>query len=331
LIDMNKEVNDKYETLKTELLKNKLIQGVTASGQRLGNNFHQSSFKVKADTGIMNVAPSNVNVDYDYLTVYGIKLKEGRSFDKSRIRDTGLAFIINESFAKEFNLKHPIGTEVGHSWYPEDSLGTIIGVSEDFNFNSLHHKINALSIVVHPDWGYDEMTVKVDGANMEEAIAFVKKTYDQQVSSYPFTYSFLDQHFENLYRSDDQMGAVVTIMATLAILISCMGLFGLAAITIERKTKEIGIRKVLGASEQQITFLLSRNFTLLIVLSFVIVSPVTYSLLSKWLQSFAYRVEINLVIFIAGGLVALLIALATISYHTIRSARANPVKALRYE
>jgi putative ABC transport system permease protein len=331
LIDMNKEVNDKYETLKTELLKSKLIQGVTASGQRLGNNFHQSSFKIKADTGVMNVGPSNVNVDYDFLTVYGIKLKEGRTFDKSNLRDNGLAFIINESFAKEFNLKHPLGIEVGHSWYPEDSLGTIIGVSEDFNFNSLHHKINALSIVVHPDWGYDEMTVKVDGANMEEAIAFVKKTYDQQVSSYPFTYTFLDEHFQNLYRSDSQMGAVVTIMATLAILISCMGLFGLAAITIERKTKEIGIRKVLGASEQQITFLLSRNFALLIILSFVIVSPVTYSLLSKWLQSFAYRVEIDLVLFIAGGLVALLIALGTISYHTIRSARANPVKALRYE
>jgi putative ABC transport system permease protein len=331
LIEMNKEVNDKYETLKNELLKNKLVQGVTASGQRLGNNFHQSSFKIKADTGIMNVAPSNINVDYDYLKVYGIKLKDGRSFEKDRVRDNGLSFIINDQFAKEFSLKSPLGLEVGHSWYPDDSLGTIIGVTEDFNFNSLHHKINALSIVVHPDWGYDEMTIKVDGANMKEAIAFVKNTYDNQISSFPFTYTFLDQHFENLYRSDDQMGAVVTIMATLAIFISCMGLFGLAAITIERKTKEIGIRKVLGASEQQITFLLSKNFTLLIILSFVIVSPVTYALLSEWLQSFAYRVEINLVLFIAGGSVALLIALATISYHTIRSARANPVKALRYE
>jgi putative ABC transport system permease protein len=127
------------------------------------------------------------------------------------------------------------------------------------------------------------------------------------------------------------MSAVVSIMAGLAILISCMGLFGLAAITTARKTKEIGIRKVLGASEIQITTLLSKNFTLLIVISFVLASPVTYWLLSLWLEGFAYRVEINPLLFLLGGFIALVIALATISYHTIRSARSNPVKALRYE
>jgi putative ABC transport system permease protein len=123
----------------------------------------------------------------------------------------------------------------------------------------------------------------------------------------------------------------VTIMATLAILISCMGLFGLAAITTERKTKEIGIRKALGATEGQITYLLSKNFTFLVIVSFVIATPVTYWLLSKWLESFAFRIEIDPLYFVLGGVVALLIALGTISFHTIRSARANPVKALRYE
>lgn len=331
LIDMNREVNEKFETLKTELQKNKLIQGVTASGQRLGNNFHQWGFKVKADTGIIDMTPSNVNVDYDYLKVYGIKLKEGRSFDKDVVRDNGFAFIVNESLAKDLHLKEVVGTSVGHDWYHKDSLGTIIGVAEDFNFNSLHYKINTLSMVVHPDWGYDELSVKIDGANTEAAVAAVKNVWDSQITSFPFTYTFLDQHFENLYRSDQQMSSVVTIMATLAILISCMGLFGLAAITTERKTKEIGIRKALGATETQITLLLSKNFTMLIVLSFVIVSPITYWLLIQWLQSFAYRVEINPLLFILGGAMALIIALATISYHTLRSARANPVKALRYE
>lgn len=331
LIGMNKEANDKFETMKQELLRSKLVQGVTASGQRLGNNFHQWGFKVKGDTGVIQITPSNVNVDYDYLTVYGIQLKEGRNFSKDFKTDNGMAFIINESFAKELRLKETVGTRAGHGWYNNDSLGTIIGVAKDFNFNSLHYKVNTLEMVVHPDWGYDEMTVKIDGAHMEEAIAFVKGTWDKMITTYPFDYSFLDSHFEKLYRSDQQMSSVVAIMAGLAILISCMGLFGLAAITTEKKTKEIGIRKVLGATEGQITVLLSKNFTALIAISFVVVSPITYFLLSGWLQNFAYRIDINLLVFFVGGVVSLLIALLTISYHTIRSARANPVRALRYE
>jgi putative ABC transport system permease protein len=158
----------------------------------------------------------------------------------------------------------------------------------------------------------------------------VKQVWEKHLS-YPFDYSFLDEHFESLYQSDNQMSAVVTIMAGLAILISCMGLFGLAAITTRRKTKEIGIRKVLGATEMELTVLLSRNFTMLIVLSFIIASPVTYYLLLKWLEGFAYRITINPLLFLAGGILALVIALMTISYHTIRSARGNPVDAIKYE
>jgi putative ABC transport system permease protein len=330
LIDMNREANEKFETVRTELKRNTLVRGVTASGQRLGENFHQSGFKVKGDTGVFNITPSNVNVDYEYLDVYGIKLKEGRTFSRGVTTDKDMAFIINESFAKELGLKETIGTRAGLGGYHNDSLGTIIGVAKDFNFNSLHYKINTLQMSVHPEWGYDEMSVKIDGARAEEAIAFIKRTWESNIS-YPFDYSFLDDHFERLYQSDKQMSSVVTIMAVLAILISCMGLFGLAAITTVRKTKEIGIRKVLGATEAEITVLLSRNFALLIGLAFVLASPVTYWLLLKWLDSFAYRIDINPWLFVLGGLMALAIALGTISYHTIRSAMGNPAKALKYE
>jgi putative ABC transport system permease protein len=330
LIDMNQEVNQKFEMLRTELKRSPLILGVTASGQRLGENFHQSGFKVKGDTGVFNITPSNVNVDYEYLDVYGIKLKEGRGFSKDIATDKDMGFIINESFAKELGIKEIIGTKAGHSWYHDDTLGTIIGVAKDFNFNSLHYKINTLQMSVHPEWGYDEMSVKIDGAHYEEAIAYVKDLWSKHIT-YPFDYSFLDSHFEKLYQSDKQMSAVVTIMAALAILISCMGLFGLAAITTVRKTKEIGIRKVLGASEAQITVLLSKNFATLIAISFVLASPVTYWLLLKWLDGFAYRVSINPLLFLLGGFIALAVALGTISYHTIRSARTNPVDSLKYE
>lgn len=330
LIDMNKEVNDKFEMLRTELKRSPYVLGVTASGQRLGENFHQNGFKIKSDTGVFTLVPSNVNVDFEYLDVYGIQLKEGRKFSRDVKRDKDYAFIINESFARELGIKDVIGTPAGMGWYPDDTLGTIIGVVKDFNFNSLHYKINTLQMSVHPEWGYDEMTVKLNQAHVEEAIAFVKSTWEKNVS-YPFDYSFLDVHFENLYRSDRQMSAVVTIMAALAILISCLGLFGLAAITTGRKTKEIGIRKVLGASETQIAVLLSRHFTLLIIVSFILATPVTYWFLSEWLDSFAYRIGINPLLFLGGGILALAIALSTIGYHTVRSARQNPVKSLRYE
>jgi putative ABC transport system permease protein len=330
LIDMGGEANSNFETLKQELSKSPYVVGVTASGQRLGNNFHQWGFKVKYDS-IRNMTPSNVNVDYDYLKVYGIDVLEGRGFSKDIPTDKGMAFVINETLAKELGIKDVVGTQAGHSWYHNDTLGSIIGVVKDFNFNSLHYKVNTLEMVVHPEWGYDEMSVKVDKAHIQEGIAFVKETWEKLVPSFPFDYTFLDEHFEILYRSDVQMGSVVTIMAGLAILISCMGLFGLAAITTEKKTKEIGIRKALGATEAQITVLLSKNFALLILISFVIVSPITWIMLSSWLESFAYRIGVNPLMFLLGGAVALTIAMATISFHTIRSARANPVKALRYE
>jgi putative ABC transport system permease protein len=330
LVDMNSEANEKFEVLRTELKRSPLVLGVTASGQRLGENFHQSGFKVKADTGVFTITPSNVNVDYEYLEVYGIKLNQGRGFSKDVPTDKDMAFVINEAFAKELGIKEIIGTPAGHSWYHNDTLGSIIGVAKDFNFNSLHYKINTLQMSVHPQWGYDEMSVKIDGSRAEEAIAFVKNLWEQHVS-YPFDYSFLDEHFEELYRTDQQMSSVVAIMAGLAILISCMGLFGLAAITTARKTKEIGIRKVLGATEAQITILLSRNFSTLLIISFVVASPITYWLLIRWLEGFAYRISINPLLFVLGGAVALAIALLTISYHTVRSARSNPVDSLRYE
>jgi putative ABC transport system permease protein len=331
LVNMNNEANEKFETIRKELQKQSMIKGVTASGQRLGNNFHQWGFKVKADTGVLSITPSNVNVDYDYLTVYGMEMKEGRGFSKDNVNDNGLAFVINESFANELRLKETIGTKAGHDWYHNDSLGTIIGVVKDFNFNSLHYKVNTLALVVHPEWGYSELSVKIEKGRTEEGIAAVKKVWDELVPTYPFDYTFLDAHFEEVYRSDKQMSAVVAIMAGLSILISCIGLFGLAAITIEKKTKEIGVRKVLGATESQITVLLSRNFALLILIAFIIVSPLTYLALHRWLEGFAYRIDINLLVFVIGGILALAIGLLTISYHTFRSARANPVKALRYE
>ncbi len=330
LVGMNSEANDKFETLKEELARSPHITGVTASGQRLGNNFHQWGFKLRTDS-IRGLTPSNVNVDYNFLDVYEIKVKDGRGFSKEYAKDDGYAFIINESFRKELELDDPVGVAAGHAWYPDDTLGEIVGVVEDFNFNSLHYEINTLAMVVHPDWGYDEMSIKVSGKNVQEAIAHAERTWNELVPSWPFDYTFLDEHFEKLYSSDQQMKSVISIMALLAIFIACMGLFGLAAITTERKIKEIGIRKILGASVLEIMIHLSKNFALLILLAFVIFSPFTFIVMRRWLENFAYHIDVNLGVFFIGGVIAFVIALLTLSYHTFKSARSNPIEALRHE
>ncbi len=331
LVDMNQEANENFDRIKNELLELAAIDGVTASGQRLGNNFHQWGFKVETDTGIYNMTPSNVFVEHDYLEVYGIELLEGRSFSKDVSSDEGLAYVINKKLAEELNLEDPVGTPAAHSWFPDDSLGTIIGVTEDFNFNSLHHRVNTLAISVHSDWGYDEMSVKIHGDNIEGALAQIENIWAKHVKEWPFDYSFLDQHFATLYQSDSQMSSVVSIITVLAILIACMGLFGLSSIMISRKIKEVGIRKTLGASISQIVILLSKSFLLLILIAFVVVSPLTYFVMDDWLQNFAFKVEINLLYFLLGGIVSIAIAFGTISYHTVKASRSNPVDALRYE
>ena len=331
LVSMNSESQDHYREMKTELLKKASILGVTGSGQRLGNNFHQWGAKLKKDTAMISFTPSNVHVDFDYLEVHNIELIEGRSFDEQYTEDDGLSFIVNKALVEELGLEDPVGVKMAHSWYPDDSLGTIIGVTENFNFNSLHHKVNTLSLVVHSDWWYDEMIVKLNGENLEQGIEDVEEVYGQFVERYPLKFEFLDDHFNEMYESDKKLGYVITIIAVLAIIVGSMGLFGLSSIAVRRRIKEIGIRKVMGASFNQLLKLMSKDFALLIVISFLVATPITYFFMLNWLDNFAFRIGINPFVFLAGGVTAFLIAMFTISFHVIRAVSANPVQALRDE
>ncbi|MEO9801688.1 MAG: FtsX-like permease family protein [Reichenbachiella sp.] len=331
LVDMDKTANEKYDILKQRLLENSNILGVTASGQRIGNNFHQWGAKIESDSGIVNFTPSAVNVHFDYLDVYDIDIVAGRNFDKARQSDDGLAFVINEAFAKEIGTPDPIGMQMGHSWYPDDSLGLIIGMTKDFNFNSLHHRVNTLALVIHTDWNYSELSIKLNGNNLQTGLNHLEQIWTEMIPDYPLEYSFLEDHMNGLYKSDRQMGAVISIIAVLSIFIGGMGLFGLSALTTERRMKEIGVRKVLGASISELFITLSKHFSILIMVSFGIAAPITYMLLSQWLENFAFRVDLNLAMFGIAGLSALIIALITISYHIIKAARINPIESLRYE
>jgi len=328
LPQLNRTSNQKYDLLKEEFLRNPAVLAVTASGQRLGNNIHQNSARTRGDSAEISLSPSHLHVALNFIEFYGLEMVAGRAFSEKIPTDKRFAYIVNEALVKDLGWKEPLGKQFGVSW--EDTLGTVIGVVKDFNFNSLHHKIQPLYISSQ-NWGYDEMSVKISPQNYAAALKHLEKTWSEHVPDLPFQYTFLDEHFAALYLSDKQVSQIVGVIAGLAIFTACLGLFGLAAITTEQRTKEIGIRKVLGASLPNLITLLAKNFARLVLLAFLIAAPVAYFIMQNWLQNFVYRVAIGWWVFALAGGAALVIALATVSAHAIRVALANPVKALRYE
>jgi putative ABC transport system permease protein len=328
VVPMNSSANESYETLKDELLGLAHVRNVTASIQRLGNNIHQNGMRAEGPQGTVRMAPSHLSVDFNYVSFYGMHLIAGRAFSEDLASDHGDAYIINEAMVEEVGWDDPIGQPISMSW--KDSMGTVIGVVKDFNFNSLHHKIQPIALSVQ-GWNFSEMSIQVDGTDMSQTLAGIEAIWDRHVGDRPFSYVFLDEHFSALYASDQQVSRVVGLIALLAIAIACMGLFGLALFTTQERTKEIGIRKTLGATIPGLVFLLTKRFTLLVLVAFVVAVPVTYLLMEHWLQNFAYHIDIGVWVFAGAGLVSLLIAFLTVSYHAIATARSNPVEALRYE
>lgn len=328
LLKMNGTSNNKYDLLKEEFLRNPAVLAVTASGQRLGNNIHQNSARTRGGSAEIRLSPSHLHVKRNFIEFYGLEIVAGRAFSDEIPTDKRFAYIVNEALVKDLGWDDPIGKQFGVSW--EDTLGTVIGVVKDFNFNSLHHKIQPLYISSQ-DWGYDEMSVKISPQNYAAALGHLEKVWNEHVPDRPFQYIFLDEHFETLYLADRQVSQIVGVIAGLAILTACLGLFGLAAITTEQRTKEIGIRKVLGASLLNLITLLAKNFVRLVLLAFLIAAPVGYFIMQNWLQNFVYRIAIDWWVFLFAGGIALVIALATVSTHALKAALANPVEALRYE
>lgn len=335
IVPLNSKSDMKYQALKQELLASPFIEAVTGSQQRLGNNLHQTGVAFQGAGARRELTSSQVVVDPDYLSLYKIKLIAGRNFTHSA-GDNAKTYIINESLAKELLKDEPtltvetlIGKRFGFSGM--DSLSTIVGVSEDFNFNSLHHKIETLCMFNQKDWSYSEMSVRIKGKNAQQSLAVIQSAWNKLVPGEPFTYSFLDEHFNEMYRADSQVSEIVGILAGLAIFISCLGLFGLASYSAERRIKEIGVRKVMGASVAGIVALLSRDFLKLVLTAILIATPIAWWAVRSWLNDFAYRIEIEWWMFLLAGALAVMVALFTISFQSIKAALMNPVKSLRAE
>lgn len=299
--------------------------------------------KLKEHPGIENVATSNFTkpgvrslwgrmwrdkqmdidvflVDPGYIPTMGLEIAEGRNFLKES--DRKRTCILNESAAREFGMESPVGELV--------SRQTVVGIVKDYHFRSLHHEIGPLLLVYQQD-ANPIINVRISTENVGQTIAFIRKTLDELVPGEPFEYHFFDESFEALYQREQKFERLFFFFSAFAIFIACLGLFGLASFMADRRTKEIGIRKVLGASSGNVVLLLSREFTKWVVLSNVVAWPVAYFAMSKWLEDFAYRTKIGAWVFIASGLITLIIALLTVSSKAIKAALSNPADSLRYE
>ena len=272
------------------------------------------------------------DVDEDYLDVFQIELLQGRNFDPIAFpTDTSDVFLVNEAAVKAFGWEDPLGKSF--AWIRPQSVdreGKVIGVVKDFHYGPLREKIGPAALTCR-SWQFYNLAVRVKTENMDDTLAHFKKAWEQFVpKDQPFDHSFWDQHFEDIYYQERRVQALTQFSSGMAILLACMGLFGLASFAAEERRKEIGIRKVLGATEPNIT-LLSRDFAILVIIANLIAWPVAYFMMSDWLNQFAYRMNLNIWPFLISGLLALIIASLTVGSHALKAARTNPVDALRYE
>ncbi len=323
----------RYETLRTELLQNPNVIAVTAASGLPGQRMPADSYPIfPAGKEGEDWAMRTTMVDYDFLKTMRIKLISGRDFSRQFPADAGAAFILNESAVRALGWNAPLGQKlVWEAGGPNGvKVGQVIGVVEDYHYESLHKQIDPLILHIEPK-RFSNLAVRIRSENSAETLAFLEGTLRQFDAEQVFEHSFLDENLTHSYSSESKLGEIVRYFSSLAIFIAGLGLLGLAAFTAEQRTKEVGVRKVLGASAFGLVGLLSSEFVKLVLLANLIAWPIAYYTLDLWLQNFAYRIEIEWWLFALAGGLALLIALLTVSTQAIRAALANPVESLRYE
>jgi putative ABC transport system permease protein len=323
-IPMNDDIRANFEAIRKEMLRNPDVLNVTRTFQVPSFNRYSSEAQWEGQTANQNINFNISIVDQNYLDTLGLKLIEGRNFSEERPTDTSHC-IINEEAKKQMGLDSPIGKWIDHA-----ERGEIIGVVHDYHYMPFTYEIEPLLLLYRP-YMYRFAMARISGQNVSSTIDHIKTIWNKFAVDYPFEYHFFDEDFERIYWSEQRMGRLFQYFTVLAVFISCLGLFGLASFMAEQRTKEIGIRKVLGASVAGITVLLSKEFTKWVIVGNVIAWPVAYLAIKSWLQGFSYRVDISITTFILSGVLALVIALLTVSYQAIRAAIADPMEALRYE
>ncbi len=324
-------IKDNYETVKAEFLRHSGITGAAVSSGVPGRLAHGAHVHLVNEAEDMGQWMYYLFVDTDFLLEYGITLAAGRLFQKELVKDQGSAFMVNETAVRKFGWSE--STEaLGKTIYSGygGAQGEIIGVVNDFHFFGLQQEIGPLIIAIRPDY-YNYITLALSTENIGQTLSSVKNTWESVFPGIPFDYFFLDTYFDRFYRQEERVITLVRWFGILAVSIACLGILGLTAHTTQRRTKEIGIRKVIGASTTRIAGLLTGEFVKWIVFANLIALPAAYYILNKWLADFAYRMGFSVWFLLIPSIFILGLAALTVSYHTIKAATANPVDSLRYE
>ena len=331
VIDINSgNTRSNYRSIKNEMKNISSVNSVTVSSRVPGDWKNIAEVEVNPE-GMESTSPvtvSFISADHDFIPAYRINLIEGRNFF-----DVGdsTSLIINEAALKFFKWDNPIGKKI----YIKDAnfVGNVVGVVKDFNFKSLYEKITPLVLGYwnNPVEAIDYFSVKINSTNMSSTLSQLQKIHEKFDKITPFEYNFLDERLNDFYKTDQRMGTLFGIAALFAVLIACLGLFALASYITQQRNKEIGIRKVLGASTSSIVFLLSGEFLKLVLIAVLIASPVTYYIMNGWLHDFAYSITIGLWVFIFAALASIIITFISVGYQSVKASFTNPVKSLRYE
>lgn len=326
---------ERYPDVKNQLLQHPQIVGVAASKRVPSGRLLDSSGSRVLDESRpepIDFRIANVRVDHDFIDTYGIQMAAGRNFSTAFASDSTEAFILNETAVQKIGWTSP-QEAIDRPFEYGGRKGRIIGVVKDFHYESLHQPITPIILLIQPS-SFNQISVRIRAENAGElqgVLDFLQGRWQQYRPEFPFTYTFLDERYEQLYQAEHKLGQIFGVFSALAVFIACLGLFGLASYTAEQRTKEIGIRKVLGATVSNIVLMLSREFAVLVGIAMLFAWPIAYYAMGTWLQTFAYRAELHVLTFLLAALLALLLAFVTVSFQALRAALINPAKSLKYE
>lgn len=332
MIDFGQDgrVQQQIDAIKQVFAKHPAVNSVSAPRSVPGGYFPRAGTQIENAEGVMEPNTFHIfQIDYDFISHFNLEMVAGRPYDRNFQTDLQEALVINEAAARKLEYLNPADA-VGKPFSQWGRQGQIIGVARDFNFVSLHKGIEPLTLSLSP-LSARFLVLRLGTENLTHTLSEIEQLWKHLAPHRPFLYSFLDDSFDQQYRAEARFGQLFGFFAGLAIFIACLGLFGLAAFTTAQRTKEIGIRKVLGASIFSIVLLLSKDFVRLVLIAFLVAIPAIYYSMGKWLHGFAYRIEIRWWIFVIAGGLALAVALLTVSSQAIKAAQANPVDSLKYE
>ena len=331
IISKTDDIGNQIQSFEKGLLANPDVLKVSNSSAIPGNQGGDSGCSLKDTPGRQLRDTRIMTCDENFAETYKLKLKQGRFFSVEHPSDTA-SIVVNEALTKAFGVKNIVGKYLVFPGDVQTFAYQIIGVVKDFNYESLHKEIRPIVIRLYPERGFGQfVSVRIAPNNYQSTISFLQNTWKKYAGNEAFEYNFLDKDLANLYLNEQHTSNIATIFSVLAIFIACLGLLGLAAFVTEQRTKEIGIRKSLGASVPEILLLLSKEFTKWVLIANAIAWPLAYFIMNNWLRNFAYRIAITPWVFLISGIIALLIALLTVSIHAIRAATTNPILSLRYE